>query len=57
MLKWILQAKVLEIVNAKMLSDVIMKDTSSITLTGPMASAVKTQIRKYDQRQYIKNHD
>ncbi|MCX6320403.1 MAG: DUF6263 family protein [Bacteroidia bacterium] len=36
--------KVLEIVNSKMLSDVIMKDTSSIALTGPMASAVKTQI-------------
>jgi hypothetical protein len=36
--------KVLEIVNSKMLSDVIMKDTSSITLTGPVASAVKTQI-------------
>jgi hypothetical protein len=36
--------KVLEIVNAKMLSDVIMKDTSSITLTGPLASGVKTQI-------------
>jgi hypothetical protein len=37
--------KVLEIVNLKMLSDVIMKDTSSITLTGPVASAVKTQIQ------------
>jgi len=37
--------KVLEIVNSKMLSDVIMKDTSSITLTGPMASGVKTQIK------------
>jgi len=36
--------KVLEIVNSKMLSDVIMKDTSSITLTGPMSSGVKTQI-------------
>ena len=36
--------RVLEIVNLKMLSDVIMKDTSSITLAGPMASAVKTQI-------------
>ncbi len=36
--------KVLEIVNAKMLSDVIMKDTSSIALTGPLASGVKTQI-------------
>jgi hypothetical protein len=37
--------KVLEIVNSKMLSDVIMKDTSFITLTGPMASGVKTQIK------------
>jgi hypothetical protein len=37
--------KVLEIVNAKMLSDLIMKDTSSITLTGPTASGVKTQIK------------
>ncbi len=34
----------IEIVNAKMLSDLIMKDTSSITLTGPMAAAVKRQI-------------
>ena len=37
--------KVLEIINSKMLSDVIMKDTSSITLTGPMASGIKTQIK------------
>jgi hypothetical protein len=37
--------KVLEVVNAKMLADVIMKDTSSITLTGPMAAGVKTQIK------------
>jgi hypothetical protein len=37
--------KVLEIVNAKMISDVVMKDTSSITLTGPLASGVKTQIK------------
>jgi hypothetical protein len=37
--------KVLEIVNSKMLSDVIMKDTSSIVLTGLMGSAVKTQIK------------
>lgn len=36
--------KVVEIVNAKMLSDVIMKDTSSITLTGAMATGIKTQI-------------
>jgi hypothetical protein len=37
--------KVLEIVNLKMLSDVIMRDTSSITLAGPIASVVKTQIQ------------
>jgi len=36
--------KVLEIVNLKMLSDVIMKDTSSITLTGLVRSGLKTQI-------------
>jgi hypothetical protein len=36
--------KPIEIVNAKMLSDLVMKDTSSITLTGPMAAAIKTQI-------------
>ena len=35
---------VLEIVNSKMLSDLIMKDTSSITMTGMMASAIKTQM-------------
>jgi hypothetical protein len=37
--------KVLEIVNSKMLSDVIMKDTSAITLTGMIGSGVKTQIK------------
>jgi hypothetical protein len=34
----------IEIVNAKMLSDIILKDTSSITLTGPTAAAVKKQL-------------
>jgi len=34
----------IEIVNSKMLSGIILKDTSTITLTGPMAEAVKTQI-------------
>jgi hypothetical protein len=34
----------IEIVNAKMLSDLVLKDTGSITLTGPMAAAIKTQI-------------
>jgi hypothetical protein len=38
------KGKVIEVVNAKMLSDIIIKDTSSVTLTGPMAAAIKTQI-------------
>jgi proteasome assembly chaperone (PAC2) family protein len=46
--------KILEIVNSKMLSDVIMKDTSSITLTGPMASGVKTQINNMVSDQTLK---
>jgi hypothetical protein len=33
-----------EIVNAKILSDMILKDTASITLEDPVASALKTQI-------------
>jgi hypothetical protein len=36
--------KPFEIVNSKMLSDLITKDTSSITLTGPTAAAVKKEI-------------
>jgi len=36
--------KPLEVVNAKMLSDLILKDTASITLSEPVASALKTQI-------------
>jgi hypothetical protein len=36
--------KVIEIVNSKMLSDLIMKDTSSITLTGMTGTGVKKQI-------------
>ena len=36
--------KPFEIVNSKMLSDIILKDTSSITLAGQMAAAVKKQI-------------
>jgi hypothetical protein len=36
--------KPLEIVNLKMLSDLVIKDTSSITLTGQTAAAVKKQI-------------
>lgn len=36
--------KPFEIVNSKMMSDLILKDTSSITLTGPTAAAVKKEI-------------
>jgi hypothetical protein len=36
--------KVIEIVNAKMLSDVVLKDTSSITIAGIMGTGVKKQI-------------
>jgi hypothetical protein len=46
--------KVLEIINSKMLSDIIMKDTSSITLTGQMASAIKTQINNMVSDQTLK---
>ena len=36
--------KPLEIVNHKMLSDMVLKDTSLITLTGPTGDAVKKQV-------------
>jgi hypothetical protein len=36
--------KPLEIINLKMLSDMVLRDTSSITLTGQTAAAVKKQI-------------
>ncbi|MCX6300953.1 MAG: DUF6263 family protein [Bacteroidia bacterium] len=36
--------KPVEVVNAKMLSDMILKDTASIILAEPVASALKTQI-------------
>lgn len=36
--------KPVEIVNTKMLSDMILKDTASITLAEPVAAALKTQI-------------
>jgi hypothetical protein len=34
----------LEIVNSKMVSDMVVKDTALMTLTGPLAAALKTQI-------------
>jgi len=36
--------KPVEIVNAKMLSDMVLRDTASITLAEPLAKAIKTQI-------------
>lgn len=36
--------KPVEIVNAKMLSDLVLKDTATITLAEPLAAAIKTQI-------------
>jgi Family of unknown function (DUF6263) len=39
------KGKVLEIVNSKILSDIIMKDTSSITITGMIGTGVKSQIK------------
>jgi hypothetical protein len=36
--------KVTEIVNSKMVSDMILKDTSLITLADPIATALKTQV-------------
>jgi|WetSurMetagenome_2_1015567.scaffolds.fasta_scaffold21719_2 hypothetical protein len=47
--------KVIEIVNSKMLSDMILKDTSSIALTGPTAVAVKTQIQNLISDNTLKN--
>ena len=34
----------IEIINSKMVSDMVLKDTGLITLTGPVAAALKTQI-------------
>jgi len=44
-LKMDYSGKTLEIVNAKMLADIVLRDTSAITLTGPVATAIKSQIQ------------
>lgn len=36
--------KVLQVVNSKMLSDIILKDTSTVTLKNPVASMIKKQM-------------
>jgi hypothetical protein len=46
--------KPIEIVNAKMLADMVMKDTSALTLTGIMRSALKTQIAGMVSEDYLK---
>lgn len=43
-LKMDYSGKPLEVVNSKMISDMILKDTSAITLTGPTAGPVKQQV-------------
>lgn len=46
---------VVEIVNAKMLSDIILKDTASITLTGMMGDAMKKEIGNMVSAKSLKN--
>jgi len=46
--------KPFEIINLKMFSDLVMKDTSSITLTGPMATGVKKQLAGMADDQTLK---
>jgi proteasome assembly chaperone (PAC2) family protein len=53
-LKMDYSGRVIEIVNLKMLSDVIMKDTSSIAITGPMAAGIKKQIADMVSDQTLK---
>jgi hypothetical protein len=47
--------KPLEIVNLKMISDIILKDTGSISLTGMMAEGVKKQILNMVSDNSLKN--
>jgi hypothetical protein len=49
-----LSGKVMEIVNAKMFSSIVLKDTSSITLTGPVAAAIKSQAANMFSDQALK---
>lgn len=46
--------KVLQVVNSKMLSDVILKDTSSITLKNPVASMIKKQMENMVSEKALK---
>ena len=53
-LKMDYSGKALEIVNSKMLADIVLKDTSAITLTGPVAVAIKSQIQGMVSNQSFK---
>src|SRR5664279_4520669 len=46
--------KVIQIVNSKMLSDVILKDTSSITLKNPIGSMIKKQMQNMVSEKALK---
>lgn len=46
---------VVDIVNAKMLSDIILKDTASVTVTGAMGDALKGQIVNMVSANSLKN--
>jgi hypothetical protein len=46
--------KILQIVNSKMLSDVILKDTSSITLKNPVGSMIKKQMQNMVSEKALK---
>ncbi|NLJ43338.1 MAG: hypothetical protein GX431_06735 [Bacteroidales bacterium] len=54
-LKMDYSGKPLEVLNAKMLSDIILKDTSAITLTGPTAGPVKQQVASTVSEANIRN--
>jgi hypothetical protein len=46
--------KILQVVNSKMLSDVILKDTSSITLKNPIGSMLKKQMQNMVSEKALK---
>lgn len=47
--------KVVEIINSKMISDIVLKDTASVTLTGQMGLAVKSQLANIVSENALKN--
>lgn len=47
--------KPLEVVNARMISDLVLKDTSAITLKGPVGTAIKAQVSSLVGEAALKN--